>query len=82
MLDTNLYFLEGITPPTVQHFESRRDRLAQALVADGADAFVLEPGYTFQYYANISQQDWEPWEVCILASSTTNQELTLRMIIA
>lgn len=26
------------------------------------DAFALEPGYTFQYYGNISQMDWEPWE--------------------
>jgi Xaa-Pro aminopeptidase len=31
-------------------------------MADGVDAFIVEPGYTFQYYANISQQDWEPWE--------------------
>lgn len=23
---------------------------------------MLEPGYTFQYYANISQADWKPWE--------------------
>ena len=26
------------------------------------DAFALEPGYTFQFYGNISQVDWEPWE--------------------
>jgi Xaa-Pro aminopeptidase len=31
-------------------------------VADKVDAFVVEPGYTFQYYANISQRDWEVWE--------------------
>ncbi|PCG90428.1 Creatinase [Penicillium occitanis (nom. inval.)] len=62
MLSTGLYFLEGVTPPTIEHFESRRNRLAHALIADGADAFVLEPGYTFKYYANISQEDWEPWE--------------------
>ncbi|USP78705.1 hypothetical protein yc1106_05979 [Curvularia clavata] len=26
------------------------------------DAFVVEPGYTFSYYANVTQHDWEPWE--------------------
>jgi Xaa-Pro aminopeptidase len=26
------------------------------------DAFIVEPGYTFKYYANISQPDWEVWE--------------------
>ncbi|OKL58276.1 hypothetical protein UA08_06561 [Talaromyces atroroseus] len=62
MLDTELYFLESVHPPTIKHFESRRNRLAQALIADGVDAFGLEPGYTFQYYANISQSEWEPWE--------------------
>ena len=41
---------------------NRRQRLAEALVKEGVDAFVVEPGYTFQYYANISQKDWEPWE--------------------
>jgi Xaa-Pro aminopeptidase len=40
----------------------RRDNLAAALVQDGIDAFIVEPGYTFQYYANISQKDWEVWE--------------------
>lgn len=72
MLDTGLYFLEGVTPPSLQHFESRRNRLAQALIADGADAFVLEPGYAFKYYANISQPDWEPWEVCRVSNIYAN----------
>lgn len=72
MLDTDLYFLEGVTPPSLQHFESRRNRLAQALIADGADAFILEPGYTFKYYANISQPDWEPWEVCRVSNIYAN----------
>lgn len=27
------------------------------------DAFVVEPGYTFKYYANVSQPEWEVWEV-------------------
>lgn len=40
----------------------RRNNLAIALAADGVDAFIVEPGYTFQYYANISQKDWEVWE--------------------
>lgn len=44
-------------------YQSRRDRLANALVADGADAFLVEPGYTFKYYGNISQVEWEVWEV-------------------
>lgn len=46
-------------------FPYRQDRPARALVATPSnivDAFVLEPGYTFQYYANVSQTDWEPWE--------------------
>lgn len=43
-------------------FASRRTRLATALVADDVDAFIVEPGYTFTYYANVSQPDWEVWE--------------------
>jgi Xaa-Pro aminopeptidase len=56
------YFLNNARPITAAEFIDRRDRLAQALYASGVDAFVLEPGYTFQYYGNISQTDWEPWE--------------------
>ncbi|KAF2093222.1 Creatinase/aminopeptidase [Rhizodiscina lignyota] len=55
-------FLDNAKPITSDEFIERRDRLAAALHASGADAFVLEPGYTFQYYGNISQTDWEPWE--------------------
>ena len=40
----------------------RRNNLAKALVAEGVDAFVVEPGYTFSYYANVTQSEWEPWE--------------------
>ena len=58
----NPYFLENSKPIAVGEFIERRNRLAQALNASGADAFALEPGYSFQYYANISQTDWEPWE--------------------
>ncbi|KAF4123068.1 Xaa-Pro aminopeptidase [Geosmithia morbida] len=61
-LRSDLSFLDGATPIEASEFLERRDRLARALAADGIDAFVLEPGYTFQYYGNISQVDWEPWE--------------------
>lgn len=55
-------FLETAKPIPACEFGERRDRLAQVLHKSGIDAFVVEPGYTFQYYANISQADWEPWE--------------------
>lgn len=55
-------FLDNTRPITTGEFIERRDKLAKALHASGADAFVLEPGYTFQYYGNVSQTDWEPWE--------------------
>jgi Xaa-Pro aminopeptidase len=54
--------LESASPLPSEEFEQRRDNLAKALVADQVDAFIVEPGYTFQYYANISQKDWEVWE--------------------
>ena len=38
----------------------RRD----ALAAESMDAFVVEPGYAFSYYANVTQQDWEPCQGC------------------
>jgi Xaa-Pro aminopeptidase len=56
------YFLRNAHPITAEEFILRRDQLAKALHRSGVDAFVLEPGYTFQYYGNISQTDWEPWE--------------------
>lgn len=61
-LQQNKYFLKDAVPIKAAEFIYRRDRLAQALHQEGIDAFVLEPGYTFQYYGNISQNDWEPWE--------------------
>lgn len=63
-LHEDLSFLDGAAPIAADEFLARRDRLAQALVAStpAVDAFVLEPGYAFQYYANTSQADWEPWE--------------------
>lgn len=64
---TGYYFLDTATPIAVEEFDERRNRLARALVADGADAFVVEPGYTFKYYANVSQPEWEVWEVSALS---------------
>ncbi|KAI8949225.1 peptidase M24, structural domain-containing protein [Xylaria longipes] len=61
-LHGDISFLDLAKPIHVDEFLERRDRIARALVASDADAFVLEPGYTFQYYGNISQTDWEPWE--------------------
>ncbi|OTA67060.1 Prolidase/Aminopeptidase P-like protein [Hypoxylon sp. EC38] len=61
-LHADTSFLDKASPISKDEFLERRDRLAQALVASEVDAFVLEPGYTFQYYANTSQSDWEPWE--------------------
>lgn len=61
--ETGLYFLDTASPVSVADYQERRDRLANALVADGVDAFVVEPGYTFKYYANVSQPEWEVWEV-------------------
>jgi hypothetical protein len=63
LLETGLPFLDNVSPISLPDFEERRDRLAQALVAEGADAFVVEPGYTFKYYGNVSQPEWEVWEV-------------------
>jgi hypothetical protein len=62
-LHKDLYFLDNARPIQAQEFLDRRDNLAKALHISGVDGFVLEPGYTFQYYANISQPQWEPWEV-------------------
>lgn len=63
LLETGLPFMKNVQPIAVADFEERRDRLARALVAEGADAFVVEPGYTFKYYGNVSQPEWEVWEV-------------------
>jgi Xaa-Pro aminopeptidase len=51
-----------VPPISTSEFIARRNTLGKALYAEGLDAFVLEPGYTSQYYGNISQKDWEPWE--------------------
>jgi hypothetical protein len=46
-LRSDLSFLDRAKPVGADEFVLRRDRLAQALVVNGVDAFVLEPGYTF-----------------------------------
>ncbi|CZR66264.1 probable xaa-Pro dipeptidase [Phialocephala subalpina] len=61
-LSTGLPFLDNAAPLPISEFVQRRNNLAVALHADKIDAFIVEPGYTFQYYANISQPDWEVWE--------------------
>lgn len=53
-LQANLSFLATADSLPVAEFVPRRDRLAQALVEDGLDAFLVEPGYTFSYYGNVS----------------------------
>lgn len=52
-LQANLSFLDTAYPLPVAEFVHRRDRLAQALVEDGLDAFLVEPGYTFSYFGNV-----------------------------
>ncbi|ESZ94173.1 glycoside hydrolase family 5 protein [Sclerotinia borealis F-4128] len=61
-LETGLPWLETASPISIEEFVQRRNKLAVALEIDGTDAFIVEPGYTFQYYANISQMDREAWE--------------------
>lgn len=61
-LATGLEFLKDAERPPLEEYILRRNNLAQALAAEGIDAFVAEPGYTFSYYANVTQPQWEPWE--------------------
>ncbi|KAK4703142.1 hypothetical protein P7C70_g3081, partial [Phenoliferia sp. Uapishka_3] len=46
--------LAGAVPIHEGEFLERRDRFARALKSDGHDAFIVEPGFTFVYLANIS----------------------------
>lgn len=48
-IHADLSFLDSAKPIQADEFIERRDRLARALVASDADAFVLEPGFAFQY---------------------------------
>ena len=43
-----LSYLDNANPVEADEFLERRDRLAQALAENDVDAYVLEPGYTFQ----------------------------------
>lgn len=61
-LATGLPWLETASPISLLEFVQRRNNVAIALGADEIDAVIVEPGYTFQYSANISQTDWEVWE--------------------
>lgn len=54
---TGLEFLKAAERPPLEEYVLRRNNLAKALVADGVDAFVVEPGYTFSYYANVTQPE-------------------------
>lgn len=47
-LKADLWFLDDAVPIKGAEFLERRDRLAKALHKNEVDAFVLEPGYTFQ----------------------------------
>jgi hypothetical protein len=54
-LSFGLPFLETASPLPVSEFVDRRNNLAKALVADGINAFIVEPGYTFKYVHPIAQ---------------------------
>jgi hypothetical protein len=41
---TRFPFLDEVQPIARDEFVARRQRLAQALLSDGADAFAVEPG--------------------------------------
>ena len=41
---TKFPFLDGVKPIARDEYVARRQRLAQALLSDGADAFAVEPG--------------------------------------
>ena len=41
---TNFPFLDGVQPIARDEYVARRQRLAQALLSDGVDAFAVEPG--------------------------------------
>ncbi|KAH8882224.1 metallopeptidase family M24 [Thozetella sp. PMI_491] len=84
-LHSDLSFLDGAVPISTDEFLVRRDRLARALTSSNVDAFVVEPGYTFQYYGNVSQTDWEPWEpeerpflMVVLPQTSPSGEITAK----
>ncbi|KAF7935627.1 hypothetical protein BELL_0348g00040 [Botrytis elliptica] len=84
-LETGLPWLETASPIVLSEFVQRRDNLAVALDSDGIDAFIVEPGYTFQYYANVSQKAWEVWEPeerPFLMIITPHYDTSLRRVVA
>ncbi|KAF5877611.1 putative xaa-pro dipeptidase protein [Botrytis fragariae] len=84
-LETGLPWLETASPIALSEFVQRRDNLAVALESDGIDAFIVEPGYTFQYYANVSQKAWEVWEPeerPFLMIITPHFDTSLRRVVA
>jgi len=46
---TEFPFLHGVQPIARDEFVARRQRLAEALLSDGADAFAVEPGKSRRY---------------------------------
>ncbi|KAE8224767.1 hypothetical protein CF319_g2395 [Tilletia indica] len=52
-----------VEPIPFEEFVERRDRIAGALVQEGLDAYIVEPGYDFRFLANLSGwEDWGPTE--------------------
>jgi hypothetical protein len=60
---TQFPFLEGVRPITHDEFVARRQRLAQALLSDGANAFVVEPG---KLAWDCREYSWEMSLICTL----------------
>ncbi|KAF1915713.1 hypothetical protein BDU57DRAFT_577564, partial [Ampelomyces quisqualis] len=61
-LATGLQFLDKAERPPLAEYVLQRNNLAKALVTGDVDAFGTEPGLTFGYYANVTQEQWEPRE--------------------
>lgn len=47
-LHKNTSFLHGVQGISTQEFLQRRDLLARVLSDEGVDAFIIEPGFTFE----------------------------------
>ncbi|KAK0541504.1 hypothetical protein OC835_000073 [Tilletia horrida] len=60
-LDTSALDQPGVEPIPFEEFVQRRDRIAQALVKEKLDAYIVEPGSDFNYLANLSNAAWEDW---------------------
>lgn len=55
---TGFPFLDGVQPIERDEFVARRQRLAQALLRDGADAFAVEPGKLSRHARGPSRNDF------------------------